>query len=213
MRTTTRLATLGLAVLLMTGCAFDEAFHGPPAATPAPAVMDPTPDTPLTHQDVIALNEALNDEDGLTDDELTEFGVVVEEKLDEFEGELDGLLGKVDGVLDEVDTVTETVTAVLTGDGLKDTIDQIGGRVYLGNDCWYLPDFLVVRADLVIEVHETKGRWMDDARVKIRAAADRFPFVFRGVKKGKGGAWEFETFSARGVKIPSWHDVIAEADS
>ena len=65
----------------------------------------------------------------------------------------------------------------------------------LAKATFYTPDFLVMMADRSLEVHEVKGFWMDDARVKIKVAADRFPvFVFRAIKAGKGGAWEEETF-------------------
>jgi hypothetical protein len=48
----------------------------------------------------------------------------------------------------------------------------------LGDDCRYTPDFMVIAEDDVIEFREVKGRWMDDAKVKIRVAAEKFP-MFR----------------------------------
>lgn len=59
--------------------------------------------------------------------------------------------------------------------------------------CTYTPDFLVVTADGLVEFHEVKGHWEDDARVKIRVAASRFPFRFVGVTRKKG-AWNYEEF-------------------
>jgi hypothetical protein len=61
----------------------------------------------------------------------------------------------------------------------------------------YTPDFAVMLASGVMEFHEVKGFWMDDARVKIKVAADRFPHPFVAVKpiaKKNGGGWERETF-------------------
>lgn len=62
----------------------------------------------------------------------------------------------------------------------------------------YTPDFLVQMADRTLELHEVKGRWMDDARVKIKIAADVFRvFRFVGIKKRpkkEGGGWAFEYF-------------------
>lgn len=67
------------------------------------------------------------------------------------------------------------------------------------NACGYTPDFMVVRADGVIEFHEVKGHWEDDARVKIKVAADKFPFVFYGVTRVKnkvgGRVWRLEAFT------------------
>lgn len=65
-------------------------------------------------------------------------------------------------------------------------------KLILGNRCSYTPDFMVVRNDGTLEFHEVKGFWRDDARVKIKAAADKFPFVFVAVKQTKTG-WDVET--------------------
>ncbi len=63
---------------------------------------------------------------------------------------------------------------------------------------FYTPDFLVVLPDGLIEIVEVKGHWEDDARVKIKVAADRFSlFRFVAVKpvaKKRGGGWEREEF-------------------
>lgn len=60
----------------------------------------------------------------------------------------------------------------------------------------YTPDFLVIMKDR-FEFHEVKGFWRDDARVKIKAAAEMFPwFKFIGVSRegGKAFKWNFEEF-------------------
>ena len=44
-----------------------------------------------------------------------------------------------------------------------------------------------------MEMHEVKGFWRDDARVKIKVAADIYPFRFLAIKKAKDG-WEKESF-------------------
>jgi hypothetical protein len=73
-------------------------------------------------------------------------------------------------------------------------------KLRLGNRCWYTPDFLVVVADGTLELHEVKAMWSDrpgyrdDARVKIRAAAERFPFRFVGAYQKRDGSWEIEEF-------------------
>jgi hypothetical protein len=69
-------------------------------------------------------------------------------------------------------------------------------KLRLADNTFYSIDFAIVRADGIIELHEVKGApWADDARVKIKVAAEAFPwFVFRGIRKGKAG-WLIETFS------------------
>jgi hypothetical protein len=62
----------------------------------------------------------------------------------------------------------------------------------------YTPDFLVFRADQSLEFVEVKGHWEDDARVKIKCAAEKYPmFLFTAVKpvaKKYGGGWKAEVF-------------------
>jgi hypothetical protein len=70
-------------------------------------------------------------------------------------------------------------------------------KLRLADNTFYSPDFLVLRADGVLEVHEVKGFWEDDARVKIKVAASIYPFRFLAVTaraKKRGGGWDVETF-------------------
>jgi hypothetical protein len=67
----------------------------------------------------------------------------------------------------------------------------------LAPSTFYTPDFLVQWSDGTMQVHEVKGHWEDDARVKIKVAAERFPmFMFVGVTRGKKGepVWRYEEF-------------------
>lgn len=67
----------------------------------------------------------------------------------------------------------------------------------LGEGASYRPDFAVMLASGVMELIEVKGFWAEAARVRIKVAADRFPFVFRAVKvraKKDGGGWSEEIF-------------------
>ena len=67
-------------------------------------------------------------------------------------------------------------------------------KLRLADKTFYTPDFVVIRADGGIELHEVKGHWEDDARVKIKVAATQHPwFRFLAVKAGKTG-WQYETF-------------------
>ena len=49
-----------------------------------------------------------------------------------------------------------------------------GINLRLADNTFYKPDFLVMRADGQLEIHEVKGFWTDDALVKIKVAADKF---------------------------------------
>lgn len=67
-------------------------------------------------------------------------------------------------------------------------------RLKIGHDCWYTPDFLVITAADEIECHEVKGFWRDDARVKIKAASERYAFRFIAVMRDKNSpiGWDYE---------------------
>lgn len=72
-----------------------------------------------------------------------------------------------------------------------------GLKLRLADNTFYTPDFAVMAADGVIECHEVKGFWQDDARAKIKVAADLYPFRFIAVRvkpKKEGGGWEVEAF-------------------
>lgn len=72
-----------------------------------------------------------------------------------------------------------------------------GVTLKLADGCRYTPDFAVLRADGVMEMHEVKGYWQDDAKAKIKVAADKFPFKFIAVykrPKKDGGGWKVEEF-------------------
>lgn len=68
----------------------------------------------------------------------------------------------------------------------------------LADKTYYTPDFMVVMPDGLIEFAEVKGHWEDDARVKIKCAAEKFGlFRFVAVKpiaKKHGGGWAREEF-------------------
>ena len=44
----------------------------------------------------------------------------------------------------------------------------------------------MLASDGVIECHEVKGFWTDDARVKIKIAAELYPFRFKAMKARAG---------------------------
>lgn len=69
-------------------------------------------------------------------------------------------------------------------------------KLKLAPSTFYSPDFGIRFFDGWIELHETKGFWEDDARVKVKVAAEMFPwFSFVGVMWMKGAKdWKFERF-------------------
>ncbi len=72
-----------------------------------------------------------------------------------------------------------------------------GMKFRLADNTFYTPDFAVMASNGQIELHEVKGFWQDDARVKIKVAAGAYPFRFIAVKprpKKDGGGWQIEEF-------------------
>ena len=72
-----------------------------------------------------------------------------------------------------------------------------GVKLRLADNTFYSPDFFVLLADGQLEAHEVKGFWLDDARAKIKIAADMYPMRFIAVKvktKKDGGGWAIEEF-------------------
>ncbi len=70
-------------------------------------------------------------------------------------------------------------------------------KLRLADNTFYTADFCVMASDGVIELHEVKGFWQDDARVKIKVAASMYPFRFFGItekRKKDGGGWQVEEF-------------------
>lgn len=75
-------------------------------------------------------------------------------------------------------------------------------KLRLAAATFWTPDFVVAMPDgaaYPIELHEVKGHWEDDARVKIKVAAREFASLFRvvAVRWDKGAKdWKFEEFKA-----------------
>ena len=67
----------------------------------------------------------------------------------------------------------------------------------LGQSLWLDNITRTMLGDGTLECHEVKGHWEDDARVKIKCAAEKFPFRFVAMKprtKKNGGGFECEEF-------------------
>lgn len=66
-----------------------------------------------------------------------------------------------------------------------------GIKLRLADNTFYTPDFFIVHRDH-FEVMEVKGFWRDDARVKIKVAAQMYPwFRFVAVQRKKN-QWIYE---------------------
>lgn len=68
----------------------------------------------------------------------------------------------------------------------------------LADATFYTPDFAVQLASGELQAHEVKGHWIDDARAKIKIAAELFPVAFIAVQakaKKDGGGWSREVFA------------------
>lgn len=85
----------------------------------------------------------------------------------------------------------------LSGDVLWWAFEGI--KLRLADGAFYVPDFDVMVADGTIEIHEVKGNWEGDAKLKVRVAADRYPFRFLAIQtvpKSRGGGWQSVDFSS-----------------
>lgn len=72
-----------------------------------------------------------------------------------------------------------------------------GVKLRLADKTFYTPDFAVMTSENEIQMHEVKGFWEDDARAKIKIAAEQYPFRFLAVtvqSARKGGGWCVEYF-------------------
>ncbi len=72
-----------------------------------------------------------------------------------------------------------------------------GFKLRLADSTFYTPDFAVMLSNHEFQCHEIKGYWQDDARVKIKVAAELYPFRFLAItKRAKkdGGGWVTEAF-------------------
>jgi len=68
----------------------------------------------------------------------------------------------------------------------------------LADRTFYRPDFLVVTPDC-IEIHEVKGFWEDDARVKWKVAAEQNPWArFLAVRADRRRGWVVEEYGRGG---------------
>lgn len=97
------------------------------------------------------------------------------------------------GEMNNLETEYARHLALLKQAGEIAGFDYEPAKLRLAKNTFYTPDFRVVLADSTVEYHEVKGFWEDDARVKIKVAAELHPYRFVAVSKQKG-AWKTEEF-------------------
>lgn len=69
-----------------------------------------------------------------------------------------------------------------------------GIKLRLAPKTFLTPDFSVMLATGELELHEVKGFMEDDAAVKLKVAADQYPFRFILVRyRNKREGWTFQT--------------------
>ena len=79
-----------------------------------------------------------------------------------------------------------------TGDVLWYAFEPVNLRI--AKKCFYAVDFMVLTKEGYLECHEVKGGYiMDDALIKTKAAAEKFPFRFIIVRLIKGN-WDIREF-------------------
>lgn len=111
-------------------------------------------------------------------------------------GRVDGVMArgrttKKDG-MNKTETAYSHYLAALKASGKIAWYGYEPWKFRLAPKTYYSFDFAVMLLDGLIEIHEVKGYWEDDARVKWKVAAEAFP-MFRFVAVQKDGAgWKEE---------------------
>lgn len=100
---------------------------------------------------------------------------------------------KRDGSMNKTETAYAAHLATLLQVGRIARYDFEAEKLRLADRTFYTPDFRVVLPDGTIEYHEVKGYWEDDARVKIKVAAEHHPYTFKAITRSKG-EWHAEEF-------------------
>lgn len=101
------------------------------------------------------------------------------------------------GERNKTELAYEEVLKALQRDGQIAWFKFEGVKLRLADNTFYTPDYAVMLTNGQMEMHEVKGFWQDDARVKVKVAAELFPFRFLAVRpkpKKDGGGWNVEVF-------------------
>lgn len=81
---------------------------------------------------------------------------------------------------------------IRTGEILNFWFEPMNLRI--GENCFYKTDFLVLNKNSELELREVKGGYVtDDALIKIKIVAEKYPFKVTMVKLIKGD-WHYKTY-------------------
>lgn len=69
-------------------------------------------------------------------------------------------------------------------------------KLRLADNTFYTPDYPLINAAGALEFREVKGRWTDDARVKIKVAAAQYPFRFLAIQRDGRHGWRIEDLTS-----------------
>lgn len=94
------------------------------------------------------------------------------------------------GVMNKTERAYADLLNQLQADGAIEWWAFESMKLRLASNTFYTPDFTVKRNG-ALEFFEVKGFWRDDARVKIKVAAEMYPFRFVAVQRFNG-AWRQE---------------------
>jgi hypothetical protein len=67
-----------------------------------------------------------------------------------------------------------------------------GVKLRLADNTFLTVDFFVMLADGTMECHEVKGYMQEDSNVKLKVAAEMYPFRFLLIRKVPRGAWDIK---------------------
>ena len=99
------------------------------------------------------------------------------------------------GVMNRTEAEYELVLRQELHDGLLLWYRFEGVKLRLADNTFLTVDFAVMKADGQLQMREIKGFMMSDAAVKLKVAADQYPFSFVVIRKRPkkdGGGWSYE---------------------
>ena len=99
------------------------------------------------------------------------------------------------GVMNNTETAYSAYLALLKHAGEIEWYRFEGMKLRLADNTFLTVDFAVMQKGGRLEMHEVKGFMTDDANVKLKVAADMYPFPFfvcRAKAKKHGGGWDIQ---------------------
>lgn len=73
----------------------------------------------------------------------------------------------------------------------------------LGSGAWFCPDFVVMTSVQEIVFYETKGFMREAANVRLKVAANKYPFRFMLVRHARSSGWTYEEIGEPVESIPN----------